>query len=185
MKREHVTRRQILKTGGKVTTGFAVLASGAVNLTAFSAWAANKKSLDAHVAKTLLLISRDLFPHNNLDDDYYMLAVDSLDGKAAGDDGVKKMLSDGVAAADKAAGGTYVDASGKKRTKILKSMEGESFFGTMRWEMVSVFYNNKKVWDKFGYEGPSYEHGGYYARGFQDADWPQPSSDASPKGWWE
>ena len=184
MKSNDLSRRDLMKLGGKAT-GFVILAAGAINLKAFNAWAANKKSLDEHAAKTLLLVSRDLFSHKNLSDDYYMLAVDSLDGKAAGDEGIKKMLSDGIAAADKASGGKYIDANHSKRKEVLKSMEGESFFGTMRWEMVSVFYNDKKVWDKFGYEGASYEHGGYYARGFQDADWPEPSSEASPKGWWE
>ena len=48
--------------------------------------------------------------------------------------------------------------------------------------MVSVFYNNKKVWDVAGYQGAAYDQGGYYLRGFQDADWPQPPKDASPKG---
>ena len=42
----------------------------------------------------------------------------------------------------------------------------------MRWEMVSVFYNNKKVWEVVGYQGTAYDQGGYYLRGFQDADWP-------------
>ena len=33
----------------------------------------------------------------------------------------------------------YIDASSKKRMKVLKSMEGEGFFNTMRGEMVNVF----------------------------------------------
>jgi len=69
--------------------------------------------------------------------------------------------------------------------KVLKSMEGEGFFNTMRGEMVNVFFNNPRVWAVAGWEGASYDKGGYYLRGFQDADWPQPSEDASPKGWWE
>ena len=110
-------------------------------------------------------------------------ALDS--GKASKDESVNSSLADGVAAFDKAAGGKYIDASSKKRMKVLKSMEGEGFFNTMRGEMVNVFFNNPRVWAVAGWEGASYDKGGYYLRGFQDADWPQPPEDASPKGWWE
>ena len=72
-----------------------------------------------------------------------------------------------------------------RRMKVLKSMEGEGFFNTMRGEMVNIFFNNPRVWAVAGWEGASYDKGGYYLRGFQDADWPQPPEDASPKGWWE
>ena len=67
-----------------------------------------------------------------------------------------------------------MEASYKNRVSILKKIQGNSFFNTLRWEMVSVFYNNKRVWDVAGYQGAAYDQGGYYLRGFQDADWPQP-----------
>ena len=46
-------------------------------------------------------------------------------------------------------------------------MEGEGFFNTMRGEMVNVFFNNPRVWAVAGWEGASYDKGGYYLRGFQ------------------
>ena len=156
-----------------------------VKLTSFNAWAAKKSAINNHVAKTMLLVGKDMFPGKRFSDDLYMIAVDSLDGKASKDESVKSALADGVAAFDKAAGGKYIDASSKKRMKVLKSMEGEGFFNTMRGEMVNVFFNNPRVWAVAGWEGASYDKGGYYLRGFQDADWPQPPEDASPKGWWE
>ena len=178
-----MNRRAFLKKAGK-TSGFVVLAGGVVQLTAFNAWAA-KKSVDSHVAKTMLLISKDLFPMKRFSDDLYMIAVDSLDGKATSDQSLSKTLTDGVAEFDKAAGGKYIKASNKKRANVLKSMEGKNLFNTMRGEMVNVFFNNPRVWEVAGWEGAAYDKGGYYLRGFQDADWPQPSEDASPKGWWE
>jgi hypothetical protein len=37
------------------------------------------------------------------------------------------------------------------------------------------------AWAHFGYEGSSYEMGGYFDRGFQDLDWlPNPPASASP-----
>ncbi|MBF95903.1 MAG: hypothetical protein CFH34_00380 [Alphaproteobacteria bacterium MarineAlpha9_Bin4] len=184
MNKINLNRRSFLKNSGKAT-GFVALTGGAVQLNAFNAWAAKKSSLDSNVAKTMLLVSKDLFPGNKFSDKLYMISVDSLDGKAATDESLKKSFVDGVAEIDKAAGGKYTKASYKKRVTILKKIQGKPFFNTLRWEMVSVFYNNKKVWDVAGYQGPAYDQGGYYLRGFQDADWPQPSKDASPKGWWE
>ena len=44
MKSNDLSRRDLMKLGGKAT-GFVILAAGAINLKAFNAWAANKKSL--------------------------------------------------------------------------------------------------------------------------------------------
>ena len=184
MKKINLNRRSFLKNSGKAT-GFVALTGGIVQLNAFNAWAAKKSSLDSHVAKTMLLVSKDLFPGKKFSDELYMISVDSLDGKAATDESIKKSFVDGVAEIDKAAGGKYMKASYKKRVAILKKIQGNGFFKTLRCEMVSVFYNNKKVWDVVGYQGAAYEQGGYYLRGFQDANWPQPPKSASPKGWWE
>ena len=184
MKKIKINRRSFLKKSGRAT-GFVALAGGMIQLNAFNAWAAKKSSLDSHVAKTMLLVSKDLFPGKKFSDELYMISVDSLDGKAAADESLKKAFSEGVAEIDKAAGGKYMEASYKKRVSILKGIQGNTFFGTLRWEMVSVFYNNKRVWDVAGYQGAAYDQGGYYLRGFQDANWPQPPEDASPKGWWE
>ena len=184
MKKINLNRRSFLKNSGKAT-GFIALSGGMVQLNAFNAWAAKKSSLDSHVAKTMLLVSKDLFPGKKFSDELYMISVDSLDGKAAADESLNKSFIDGVADIDKKSGGKYLSLPYKKRVSILNKIQGTPFFNTLRWEMVSVFYNNKKVWDVAGYQGAAYDQGGYYLRGFQDADWPQPPKDASPKGWWE
>ena len=180
----NINRRSFLKNAGK-TSGFVVLAGGVVQLSSFNAWAAKKSALDNHVAKTILLVGKDMFPSKRFSDELYMIAVDSLDSKAAKDESLKTSLAEGVAEFDKAAGGKYMKASGKKRLNVIRSMEGKNLFNSVKGEMVNVFFNNKRVWEAAGYEGPAYEQGGYYLRGFQDADWPQPPEDVSPKGWWE
>ena len=184
MKKISLNKRSFLKNSSKIS-GFVALSGGMVQLNAFNAWAAKKSSLESHVAKTMLLVSKDLFPGKKFSDELYMISVDSLDGKAATDESLKKSFVDGVAEIDSATGGNYMKASYKDRVAVLKKIQGNPFFNTLRWEMVSVFYNNKKVWDVAGYQGEAYDQGGYYLRGFQDADWPQPPEKASPKGWWE
>ena len=184
MSNSNISRRYFLKTAGK-TSGFVILAGGAVQLSSFNAWAAKKSAIDNHVAKTILLVGKDMFPSERFSDDLYMIAVDSLDSKAAKDESLKTALAEGVASFDKAAGGKYINASGKKRMNVIKSSEGKGLFNPVKGEMVNVFFNDKRVWKVAGYEGAAYDKGGYYLRGFQDADWPQPPEDASPKGWWE
>jgi len=36
---------------------------------------------------------------------------------------------------------------------------------------VVALYNDQEVWDTLGYEGPSFDKGGYIGRGFNDLDW--------------
>ena len=184
MNKINFNRRSFLKNSGKAT-GFVALTGGVVQLNAFNAWAAKKTAINNHVAKTILLVGKDMFPGKRFSDDLYMIAVNSLDAKAAKDESLKTALTQGVAEFDKASGGKYMSSSSKKRMSVLKSMEGKSLFNSVKGEMVNVFFNNKRVWDAAGWEGASYDKGGYYLRGFQDADWPQPPEDASPKGWWE
>jgi hypothetical protein len=44
-----------------------------------------------------------------------------------------------------------------------------------------ALYNNPLVWQAFGYEGASFDHGGYLERGFDDLGWlPDPPPEASP-----
>ena len=89
MKKISLNRRSFLKNSSKIS-GFVALSSGMVQLNAFNAWAAKKSSLDSHVAKTMLLVSKDLFPSKKFSDELYMISVDSLDGKAATDESLKK-----------------------------------------------------------------------------------------------
>ncbi len=60
-------------------------------------------------------------------------------------------------------------------------MEAEPFFQTVRGHTVVALYNNQVVWDQFGYQGSSWQDGGYLQRGFQDIGWTmQPDAEASP-----
>jgi len=57
------------------------------------------------------------------------------------------------------------------RTAILKSIESDAFFQTIRGGLVVGLYNQPEVWSMLGYEGSSFEHGGYLNRGFDDVSW--------------
>jgi hypothetical protein len=91
-------------------------------------------------------------------------------------------MTEGVAGLDSAMSLKWVDLSEGSQLKILTGMQDGAFFQKVRGQAVVSLYNNPLAWRHFGYEGPSYEYGGYLHRGFDDLKWlPQPSEDASPK----
>ncbi|HUL08954.1 MAG TPA: twin-arginine translocation signal domain-containing protein [Candidatus Acidoferrum sp.] len=173
MSRSGMNRRQFLQTTAVTTAGAAAAAgTGTILVDPKGAWAMSLQMLDEHTATTLVKVARELYPHDRLGDVYYAKVVESLDGKAVKDKDVGKLLADGVAALDQTEGAVkWVDLSPGYRLASLKAMEGTPFFQTVRSECITGIYNNPDVWRHFGYEGPSFEFGGYIERGFNDLGW--------------
>jgi hypothetical protein len=168
-----MNRRQFLHTSAVTAAGAAAVAgTGTVLVDPKGAWAMSLQALDQHTATTLVLVARELYPHDRLGDIYYAKVVESLDGKAAENKDVGKLLTEGVAELDKSEGAVkWLDLSPGYRLASLKQLEATPFFQTVRGECITGIYNNPDVWRHFGYEGPSYEFGGYIERGFNDLGW--------------
>ncbi len=182
MSSKGMNRRQFLRTSGIATAGAAVAAGGAVLTAADGAWALELTTLDAHTGETLLAVARQCYPHDTLGDQYYAGVVAALDGDAAGSKDVAKTLTDGVADLDAAMGVAFKELSQGHQLALLKERESSGFFQAVRGKSVVALYNNPLVWRHFGFEGSSFEYGGYIDRGFNDLSWlPTPPADASPK----
>ena len=181
-KQTGMNRRQFLQSSGLAAAGAAAVASGAVLVAPDGAWALELSALDEHTAKTLLGMSRQLYPHDTLSDMYYAGVVEALDGEASGNKDVAELLTKGVAELDKAMGVTWLELSEGNQLATLTAIQDSAFFQKVRGTIIVALYNNPLVWRHFGYEGPSYELGGYLHRGFDDLAWlAPPSDDASPK----
>lgn len=165
-----MTRRNFLQTGALTATAALTLVTSGAGLSG-RAWALSTNKLNDHEAATILAACRQFYPHPGLGDLYYAACVESLDGKAAGDEGVSAALKDGVKALDAHFGMSFVDLSEGNQLEAIKAMEGTPFFGTVRGDVVVSLYNNPLVWRHFGYEGASYDDGGYLERGFNDIGW--------------
>jgi len=163
------SRRGFLRGTGLVAMGFAT--GGTIICAADYAWALSTTAIDGHAAETLLVVARQLFPHDRLGDQYYAVMVDSLDKQAAGDPALRKLLADGVGRLDSARGIAWVQLSNGARDAVLKSMEGSEFFATIRAATINNLYTNPLVYRFFGFEGSSVEQGGYIHRGFDDIGW--------------
>lgn len=175
-----LVRREFLKGSGVL---MGTLAAGSVlaALAPSTAWAVELKTLSQAEGEALMKMGRALYPHKRLPDAVYALLAKDLDGKAGADAGTAKLLREGIAALDSAAGGSYVKASEKKRKEIVKAIEGQPFFAAVRGQCITSLYDNDMAYKVFGYPGSAWEKGGYITRGFQDLKWlPAPSKEASP-----
>ena len=167
-----LSRRQLLGT-----TATVALAAGVMS-TAFSRRALAAAGLSDEQKITLLRIARDVYPHETLlDNAPYQAVVDGIIGEAAKDEKVAKLVTDGLADIEKRAQGVYKSAyvgvkDPLQREGLLRQIELTDFFQKIRGGLLFGLYNNKSLYPKFGYDGSSWEKGGYIKdKDFGKVDW--------------
>ncbi|MFB2552836.1 gluconate 2-dehydrogenase subunit 3 family protein [Ensifer soli] len=165
-----LSRRELLKRGG---IGAALVISGSAVISPEHAWGMETSALKPETMATLIRLARDIYPHDQLSDKYYALAVKGHDAKAGKDPAHKTLIEDGIADLDSRAGAGGYRGLGWEddRVAILKAVETTPFFQAVRGDLVVSLYNQKEIWPIFGYEGESYSKGGYIERGFNDIEW--------------
>ena len=175
-----LARREFLKGSG-VLMGTIASGSMLAALAPSLAWALELKTLTKPEGETLMAMGRVLYPHKKLPDAVYALLAKDLDAKAAADPATAAMLRTGIAALDTAAGGRFIKAPAARKLEVVTAMEGQPFFAAVRGQCVTSLYDNDMAFAVFGYEGASWDKGGYLMRGFQDLKWlPSPTLAASP-----
>ncbi len=168
-------RRQFLFTTTVTMVGTAV-APSYILADQRGAWAMQLNTLSTDTARTLLQMARDIYPHDILGDEYYVRAIKPYD-KAAGDDAsLKKMIVEGISKLDASSlqhhRKRYLEVNLESdRLRVLVHLEKGPLFQKLRGDMLGTLYNQMELWPKFGYEGSSWEQGGYLERGFNDIDW--------------
>ena len=168
-----LSRRGFLqRSAGGFAAAIVITSTGAL-LNASESWALEVKGLKPETMKTLILVARDIYPHDKIADRYYAIAMKGYDEKAAANPQVKAEIEAFVAALDGAAGpGGYVGLPWEaERVAILRNQSADPMFQTIRSGLIVSLYNNKEVWPIFGYEGESFSKGGYIHRGFDDISW--------------
>jgi hypothetical protein len=179
---KRLKRREFLQKGALVIAGAAALASGVKVAAGAEDWTAGLKTLDAHQAQTLLAMARQIFPHPQLDESYYIRVVQDLDADAGSKRETARLLRQGVAQLDAAKGAKFMTLQPTDQVAVLKQIDRADFFTKVRNSELVSLYNNHEVWEKLGYPGASYSIGGYLHHGFNDLNWlPDPPESASPK----
>jgi len=175
-----LTRREFLRGSG-ILTGTIAASSVLASLAPSRTWAVELKTLTQPEGEALMKMGRVLYPSAKLQDAVYALLAKDLDADATKSADTLNMLREGIASLDKAAGGSFANAGAAKQLEVVKSMEGTPFFGAVRGKCITSLYDNDMAYATFGYEGASFDKGGYIMRGFQDVKWlPNPPQAASP-----
>ena len=164
-----LTRRQLLSRATAVGATF-VIGSGFL-AAKDAAWATELAALKPESFATLVQMARDIYPHDRIPDENYVLAVKGYDTADAAP-GVEAGIAELDAAARAKGYANYLDMGWERdRVDVLRGMEDSAFFQQIRGGLVTGLYNQKAVWPIFGYEGESYSEGGYIERGFNDINW--------------
>lgn len=163
-----LTRRQLLM--GATAVGAFVVGSGYV-AGQNAAWAAEMQALKPESFATLVQMARDIYPHDKVADEYYAAAVKSYDVQDKAEFAEKGIAALNLRAREMK-GDDYLNIGWERdRVDVLRSMEDDVFFQTVRAGLVTGLYNQKAIWPIFGYEGESFSQGGYLHRGFDDITW--------------
>ena len=167
--RQGLTRRQLISRSIAASAGM-IIGAGFI-AAPDAAWAYEPTALKPETFATLVRMARDIYPHDRISDEFYVIAVKGYDTADAAPG-----IEAGIALLDATAGAagfaSYAAAGWEAdRVKILQSLEKTAFFQQIRGGLVTGLYNQKAVWPIFGYEGESFSQGGYISRGFDDINW--------------
>jgi hypothetical protein len=128
---------------------------------------------------TLARMVRVVYPHASFPDGPYQRVAEKLAESAAEDAALAGTLEQGVRDLDAARGVPFTSLPDEDAAAVVRELAGTPFFATVRSTAVVALYDQPEVWALLGYEGPSFDQGGYLQRGFDDLDWlPDPPVSA-------
>jgi hypothetical protein len=122
-------------------------------------------------AATVTRMLRVMFPHAAFPDGPYERAAASYLESAEGNVRLRTQTEQGLRDLDALAGGRFAGADDATAFELLGKISGSHLFTTLRAHAVVALYDDHEVWELLGYEGPSFDKGGYADRGFADLDW--------------
>lgn len=138
----------------------------------------NDTELTDEARSVLIRVLRVAFPHPSFPDGPYERTADTILAEAQNSTWLRVTVTQGLLTLSHLAGGDFRDVDDDAATSVLRRIEATEFFGFVRRTAVLNLYDNTDVWEVLGYEGPSFDKGGYINRGFDDLDWlPDPRID--------
>jgi hypothetical protein len=125
--------------------------------------------------RVLVRLLRVAYPHERFPDGPYERTAEAIEDAARANAADDRALTQGLAGLDRGAGGDFLALDDAAAEALLRDRADEYFFRRIRSTAVVALYDNAEVWELLGYEGPSFDQGGYLHRGFDDLDWlPRP-----------
>jgi hypothetical protein len=128
------------------------------------------KGLTDRQRRALFRLLRVAYPHDRFPDSPYERTAKQVE-QAAADESEDDLaaLAEGLDELD--ADADFVSLDEAAATAALRKIEQRPFFRQIHSTTVVALYDDREVWDLLGYEGASFEQGGYLTRGFDDLDW--------------
>jgi hypothetical protein len=131
-------------------------------------------ALAGRTAAAIAAAARRMYPHEALPDGVYARVAQKLAEAASEDPETGRTIQEGVADLGEA----FPELPAEEQLRALERIEGSSFFELVRSTAVVEVYSDPRTWGVLGYEGPSFDRGGYLRRGFDDLDWlPDPAAE--------
>ncbi|MDN5821074.1 MAG: hypothetical protein L0H74_01280 [Brachybacterium sp.] len=121
--------------------------------------------------EVLIALIRAAFPHETVPGAAYERAADTVQQAAGDSTWMRVKLAQGLDSLQALADGRFPELTAQEALPLLLRIQHTSFFGFVRQTVVVSLYEDEEVWEALGYEGPSFDKGGYIDRGFDDLDW--------------
>lgn len=122
--------------------------------------------LTAQQRKILFRLLRVAYPHDRFPDAPYERTAKTVEDAAAESDDGGEALAEGLDALE-----DILELDDAAATESVRAVDQELFFQQIHATTVVALYDDREVWDLLGYEGASFDQGGYLDRGFADLDW--------------
>ena len=135
------------------------------------ATAATPAAAETTAVRALTVMVRAMFPHASFPDGPYERCAQTILDAAQEDVRFRSQLHQGLRDLDAIGGKPFADLDEAARLQLLRGMSDTEFFEGVRSRVITSLYDDREVWSLLGYEGPSYDQGGYVDRGFADLDW--------------
>ncbi|MGA4508498.1 hypothetical protein ACQB6R_09595 [Propionibacteriaceae bacterium G1746] len=127
---------------------------------------AQPEPLDEAQLATLTRLLRVMYPHAQFPDGPYQRTAEKVR------DGAQTDLAVGLGALDGQAGGSFLEADEAAAAELIAGLGfDDEFLLAVHSVAINTLYDDHEVWALLGYEGASYDKGGYINRGFNDLDW--------------
>jgi hypothetical protein len=120
---------------------------------------------------TLMRMVRVMFPHPDFPDGPYERTVDAILAAGVEDARTGAQLQQGLRELDSLADRPFTELDDARALELLRSISATTFFEAVRSRVILTLYDDREVHRLLGYEGASFDQGGYLHRGFADLDW--------------
>jgi hypothetical protein len=108
-----------------------------------------------------------LFPHPAVPDSVYAGIVNGMTAEAAGNPDLQAAMSEAIAAL----GPDWLSLPENRQVEGMQALQGEAFFGLLRFRVAAALYELPVVWEVIRYDGPSLPYGGYRNKGVGTMGW--------------